>query len=98
MAYIKLKQLRFSNMFSYGADNIIDFDKSRITQLTAPNGSGKSSIALILQETLFNKNIKSIKKADLLNRWTKNKSWNSRLTFTIDDIEYEINVVRNNNE
>ena len=97
MAYIKLKQLRFSNMFSYGADNVIDFDKSRITQLTAPNGSGKSSIALILQETLFNKNIKSIKKADLLNRWTKNKSWNSRLTFTIDDIEYEINVVRNNN-
>ena len=97
MAYIKLKQLRFSNMFSYGADNVIDFDKSRITQLSAPNGSGKSSIALILQETLFNKNIKSIKKADLLNRWTKNKSWNSRLTFTIDDIEYEINVVRNNN-
>ena len=97
MAYIKLKQLRFSNMFSYGADNVIDFDKSRITQLPAPNGSGKSSIALILQETLFNKNIKSIKKADLLNRWTKNKSWNSRLTFTIDDIEYEINVVRNNN-
>ena len=41
--------------------------------------------------------LNSIKKADLLNRWTKNKSWNSRLTFTIDDIEYEINVVRNNN-
>ncbi len=97
MAYIKLKELKFSNMFSYGADNVINFDKSRITQLTAPNGSGKSSVALILQETLFNKNIKSIKKADLLNRWTKSKTWNSNLTFSIDAKNYDLNVVRSNN-
>jgi len=97
MAYIKLKELKFSNMFSYGADNVINFDKSRITQLTAPNGSGKSSVALILQETLFNKNIKSIKKADLLNRWTKSKTWNSNLTFSIDTKNYDLNVVRSNN-
>ena len=37
-------------------------DNSRITQLTAPNGSGKSSIAMIIQEILFNKNVKGIKK------------------------------------
>ena len=44
-------------MFSYSEkENIIEFDKNRITQLTAPNGSGKSSIAIILQEVLFNKN------------------------------------------
>ena len=55
---ITLKELTFSNMFSYGENNKIDFNKNRITQLTAPNGSGKSSIALILQEVLFNKNIK----------------------------------------
>jgi len=97
MAYIKLKELKFSNMFSYGADNVINFDKSRITQLTAPNGSGKSSVALILQETLFNKNIKSIKKADLLNRWTKSKTWSSNLTFSIDAKNYDLNVVRSNN-
>ena len=61
MSSIKLKKLTFSNLFSYGQDNVIHFDKNRMTQLTAPNGSGKSSIALILQETLFNKNIKGIK-------------------------------------
>ena len=94
MSQIKLKQLTFSNMFSYGPSNTIDFDKSRITQLTAPNGSGKSSVALILQETLFNKNIKSVKKADILNRWSNNKSWSSRLTFAVDDKDYEISVTR----
>jgi predicted ATP-binding protein involved in virulence len=59
---IILKELNFSNMFSYGENNKITFNNNRITQLTAPNGSGKSSIALILQEVLFNKNIKGIKK------------------------------------
>ena len=86
MAYIKLKQLRFSNMFSYGADNVIDFDKSRITQLTAPNGSGKSSIAMIIQEILFNKNVKGIKKSDILNRWSKTKQWSGSLDFHVGDI------------
>ena len=60
-------------MFSYGEDNVIDLKRSRITQLTAPNGSGKSSIAMIIQETLFNKNVKGIKKTDILNRWSKEK-------------------------
>ena len=58
MSKIILNTLKFSNMFSYQKkENIIDFNKSKITQLTAPNGSGKSSIALILQEILFSKNI-----------------------------------------
>jgi len=42
MSQITLKTLNFSNMFSYGKDNVIDLQKARITQLTAPNGSGKS--------------------------------------------------------
>jgi DNA repair exonuclease SbcCD ATPase subunit len=81
-------------MFSYGKDNVIDLSKNRITQLTAPNGSGKSSIAMIIQETLFNKNIKGIKKTDILNRWTKDKAWSTTLTFTKDDTNYEVGVVR----
>ena len=74
MSNITLKTLKFSNMFSYGKENKIDLNKSRISQLTAPNGSGKSSIAMIIQETLFNKNIKGIKKSDILNRWSKEKN------------------------
>ena len=58
MSKIQLNTLKFSNMFSYGKkENTIKFNDNKITQLTAPNGSGKSSIALILQEVLFNKNI-----------------------------------------
>ena len=94
MSQITLKELKFSNMFSYGKDNIINLDKARISQLTAPNGSGKSSIAMIIQETLFNKNIKGIKKADILNRWSKEKNWNSELTFAADDKDYVVSVTR----
>ena len=94
MSSIKLKKLSFSNLFSYGENNVIHFDKTRMTQLTAPNGSGKSSIALILQETLFNKNIKGIKKNDLLNRWSKSKTWESELEFSVNASEYVISVKR----
>ena len=81
-------------MFSYGKDNVVYFDKNKITQLTAPNGSGKSSIALVLQETLFNKNIKNIKKSDILNRHCKEKTWSSCLEFYVDQVFYEIEVKR----
>ena len=94
MTQITLKQLKFSNMFSYGKDNVIDLNKSRISQLTAPNGSGKSSIAMIIQETLFNKNVKGIKKSDILNRWSKEKNWNSELTFVAGDKDYVVQVNR----
>jgi len=94
MSSIVLNKLTFSNMFSYGKNNVVDLSNNRITQLTAPNGSGKSSIAMIIQETLFNKNIKGIKKTDILNRWSKEKSWSTSLTFTKDDTNYQVDVVR----
>lgn len=91
---IKLKELTFSNMYSYGDKISLNLSKEKITQLSAPNGSGKSSIALILQEILFNKNIKGIKKGDILNKYSKSKNWSANLTFTIDNSEYEIDVKR----
>ena len=94
MSSVVLNKLTFSNMFSYGKNNVIDLSNNRITQLTAPNGSGKSSIAMIIQETLFNKNIKGIKKTDILNRWSKEKSWSTSLTFTKDDTNYKVDVTR----
>jgi DNA repair exonuclease SbcCD ATPase subunit len=81
-------------MFSYGENNSLDLNKSRITQLTAPNGSGKSSISTIIQEILFNKNVKSIKKTDIINRWSKNKTWDASLTFTADNVDYEVSIKR----
>lgn len=94
MSHIVLKQLSFSNMFSYGASNTIPLNRNRITQLTAVNGSGKSSIALILQELLYNKNIKGIKKGDILNRYIKDKTWNGILEFDVDNIPYSVVVKR----
>jgi DNA repair exonuclease SbcCD ATPase subunit len=52
----KIKQLEFSNLFCYGENNSISFDKSKgIVGLVAPNHSGKSSIIDIILYTLFDK-------------------------------------------
>lgn len=91
---IILKTLKFSNPFSYGENNVIHFNTDAITQLVGKNGHGKSSIALILEECLFNKNSKGIKKADILNRHVKAKSYTISLTFSKDTDEYEISTTR----
>lgn len=94
MSHIQLQRLRMSNMFSYGKDNEIYLDRNRIIQLTAVNGSGKSSIALIIQELLYNKNIKGIKKGDILNRYIDDKNWNGSLDFLVNDKSYSVSVNR----
>jgi DNA repair exonuclease SbcCD ATPase subunit len=91
---ITIKILAWSNAFSYGADNKINFASTPLTQLVGKNGHGKSSIALILEEVLFNKNSKSIKKADILNRYVKDKSYSISLVFDKDGTEYRIETKR----
>jgi DNA repair exonuclease SbcCD ATPase subunit len=91
---IILKQLTWSNAFSYGLNNKIDFTTSPLIQLVGKNGHGKSSIALILEEVLFNKNSKGIKKGDILNRYTKDKQYQIELVFDKDGCEYKIESKR----
>ena len=91
---ITIKTLAWSNAFSYGEDNKIDFVAAPLTQLVGKNGHGKSSIALVLEEVLFNKNSKGIKKADILNRYTKDKHYAIELVFDRDGIEYKIETRR----
>ena len=95
---ITLNKLSISNMFSYGQNNEIDLSSNKITQLTAPNGSGKSSIALILQELLYSKNIKSIKIADILNRYIKGDTWSGKINFTVKNKSYNVEVKRTKNQ
>ena len=83
---ITIKTLAWSNAFSYGADNTIDFSAAQLTQLVGKNGHGKSSIALILEEVLFNKNSKSIKKADIINRYVDDKHYEISLVFEKDGV------------
>lgn len=91
---ITLEKLIFNNMFSYGSANELDINKNKITQLTAPNGSGKSTIALIIQELLFSKNIKNIKKGDIANRYSNAKDWSGSLDFGVNNKKYQVNVKR----
>ena len=91
---ITLEKLSFSNMFSYGEHNELEINRNKITQLTAPNGSGKSTIALIIQELLFSKNIKNIKKGDIVNRYSKSKDWQGSLEFSVNNKSYVITVKR----
>lgn len=91
---ITIKELRWSNCFSYGANNVINFVKAPLTQLVGKNGHGKSSVALILEEVLFNKNSKGIKKADILNRYIKEKTYTIELDLERDEHEYTIKCVR----
>ena len=95
---ITLKELRWANAFSYGDNNSIRFDTAQITQLVGKNGHGKSSIALILEEVLFNKNSKNIKKSDILNRYVKDKNYSIELDFDRDDNSYTIKTVRGNTQ
>jgi DNA repair exonuclease SbcCD ATPase subunit len=94
MTKIVLQTLRFSNMFSYGESNELPLDSNRITQLSGSNGNGKTSLALIIQELLFNKNNKNVKKGDIANRNLKTKTWQGELIFTVDGVDYAVQVSR----
>lgn len=95
---ITIKELRWNNAFSYGQDNKINFVNAPLTQLLGKNGHGKSSIALILEEVLFNKNSKGIKKADILNRYVKDKQYSIELDFDKDGVDYTIKTTRGNTQ
>ena len=90
---ITLKTLQWDNCFSYGEGNKLDLDDATLTQLVGTNGQGKSSIPLILEEVLFNKNSKGIKKQEIQNRFI-NKGYHINLTFDVDENAYEIDINR----
>ena len=90
---IILKKLEWDNCFSYGKQNSLDLNNSNLTQLVGTNGTGKSSLPLIIEEVLYNKNSKGIKKADIQNRF-RNAGYSIKLTFSVDDNEYKIDANR----
>jgi len=93
---ITLQKLQWNNCFSYGSNNEIDLDGQTVTQILGTNGMGKSSIPLIIEEALYNKNSKGIKKADIPNRYLNN-GYDIVLNFTKDDDLYKITVNRKSN-
>jgi len=90
---ITLKQLSWDNCFSYGPGNELNLSDNTVTQIIGTNGMGKSSIPLIIEEVLYNKNSKGIKKADIPNRYLNN-GYNIKLVFQKDSSDYTITVDR----
>jgi DNA repair exonuclease SbcCD ATPase subunit len=90
---ITLQKLKWSNCFSYGPENELDLSNNTVTQVLGTNGMGKSSIPLIIEEALYNKNSKGIKKADIPNRYV-NAGYHIHLEFTKDGKKYDVVIDR----
>jgi len=79
----------FSNMFSYGEDNIIKFDKvNGLMGLFAPNAQGKSSLFDAISFCLFDKCSRAYKAAAIMNN--RKSDFHCQLDFTIDGVMYHI--------
>lgn len=76
-------RFEWSNMFSYGEDNVIDFTKAKdLIGIFAANRSGKSSIFSALTFCLFDKCERDSKAVNVLN--TKKDKFSCKFTFEID--------------
>jgi DNA repair exonuclease SbcCD ATPase subunit len=96
MSSVILQTIQWSKCFSFGEGNIIHLNKEPVTQIIAPNGYGKSSIPLVMEEALYNKNSKGIKKGDIPNRLLDG-SYNIKLDFAVDTKNYSIIIERGSN-
>ena len=91
---IIIKVMKWGNWFSYGEDNIVQFDDAKVTQITGTNGSGKSSIPVIVGEIMCSKNALGKTKAKLSNRYLEGVPTWGKIWFDKDDDEYLIDYSR----
>jgi DNA repair exonuclease SbcCD ATPase subunit/DNA repair exonuclease SbcCD nuclease subunit len=88
---ISWKPIRFdfSNMFSYGESNKINFDKvNGLMGLFAPNAAGKSSLFDAISFCLFDKCSRAYKAAAIMNN--RKSDFHCQLEFSIDGVTYGI--------
>jgi DNA repair exonuclease SbcCD ATPase subunit len=85
----KLKRFEFSNLFSYGEDNVVDFTKlNGMIGLFAPNASGKSALLDSLCFTLFDISSRTYKADNIINKAKTNL--HCKVNFEIDGQDYFI--------
>ncbi len=85
----KLKKFEFSNMFSYGEDNSVDFSKlNGIVGLFALNASGKSSLLDALTFCLYDKSSRAPRAKNVLNN--KKDTFHCKAELEIDGRPYFI--------
>ena len=84
-----LKKFEFSNMFSYGPDNVIDFTKlDGIVGLFAPNAAGKSALLDALSFCLYDTCSRAFKANNVLNN--KQKNFKCKVSLEINGLNYFI--------
>tara|TARA_R110002153_G_scaffold64821_10_gene173777 strand:+ start:1387 stop:4539 length:3153 start_codon:yes stop_codon:yes gene_type:complete len=85
----KPKKFEFENMFSYGENNIIDFENVKgLMGLFASNHSGKSAILDSIAFCLFDKCSRTKKAEDVMNN--KSLNFKCKLTIEVDGVDYFI--------
>jgi DNA repair exonuclease SbcCD ATPase subunit len=85
----KLKKFEFSNLFSYGEDNVVDFTKlNGMIGLFAPNASGKSALLDALCFNLFDMSSRTYKADNIINKSKTNL--HCKVNFEIDGVDYFI--------
>lgn len=85
----KPKKFEFSNMFSYGEDNTIDFTNMKgVVGVFAPNAQGKSSILDAISFCHFDKSSRAYKSINVMN--TKKKKFSCVSNFDINDRDFYI--------
>ncbi len=88
----KPKTFEFSNMFSYGSSNIIDFSQMKGAYgIFASNASGKSSLWDALSFCIYDKCSRTSKALDVLN-YSKSK-FDCKFNFEINGVDYYIERV-----
>ena len=79
----------FSNMFSYGERNVINFDKvTGLMGLFAPNAQGKSSLFDAISFCLFDKCSRAYKASAIMNN--RKADFHCQLEFSVDGVIYGI--------
>jgi DNA repair exonuclease SbcCD ATPase subunit len=82
-------KFEFSNMFSYGENNIVNFDNMKgLLGVFAPNASGKSSLFDALSFCIFDKSSRAFKAQNVLNN--RKSEFNCKLEFEINEEKFFI--------
>ena len=83
------KRFEFSNMFSYGTNNYIDFENMKgVHGIFAPNASGKSTMLDAITYCIFDKCGRTSKAQNVLNN--RASAFDCKFTFELDDKIYTI--------
>jgi DNA repair exonuclease SbcCD ATPase subunit len=82
-------KFEFNNMFSYGENNIVNFDNMKgLMGVFAPNASGKSSLFDALSFCIFDKSSRAFKAQNILNN--RKTEFSCKLEFEINEERFFI--------